>query len=86
MVIKVDGKALHELTQEELLEADKQIKIAFLEAKQKGLKRFHVGEKVKVEKRNWSAEGIIQDIGSRTATIKIGDDQIIATPKMISKI
>ena len=86
MVIKVDGKALHELTQEELLEADKQIKIAFLEAKQKGLNRFHVGEKVRIEKRSWSAEGIIQDIGSRTATVKIGDEQIIATQKMISKI
>lgn len=86
MVIKVDGKALHELTKDELLEADRQIKIAYLEAKQKGLKRFHIGENVKVEKRNWSAEGIIQEIGSRTATIRIGEEQIIATAKMISKI
>ena len=86
MVIKVDGKALHELTKDELLEADRQIKIAFLEAKQKGLRQFHIGEIVKVAKRNWSAEGIIQDIGSRTATVKIGNEQIIATAKMISKI
>ena len=86
MVIKVDGKALHELTKEELLEADKQIKIAFFEAKQKGLNRFHIGEAVKVAKKNWSAEGVITDISSRTATVKIGDEHILATAKMISKI
>ena len=86
MVIKIDGKALHELSKDELLEADRQIKIAYLEAKQKGLKQFHIGENVKVEKRNWSAEGTIQEIGSRTATVQIGEEQIIATAKMISKI
>ena len=86
MVIKIDWKALHELSKDELLEADRQIKIAYLEAKQKGLKQFHIGENVKVEKRNWSAEGIIQEIGSRTATVQIGEEQIIATAKMISKI
>ncbi len=86
MVIKIDGKALHEVSKEELLEADKQIKIAFLEAKQKGLNRFHIGEYVKVAKRNWSAEGIITEISSRTATVKIGEEQILATAKMISKI
>ena len=86
MNVKVDGKELHELTKEELVEADRIIKIAYLEAKQKGLQQFHIGENVKVKKRNWSAEGIIEVIGSRTATIKIGDEQIIATARMISKI
>ena len=85
MDIKVNGKELHKLTKEELLEADRQIKIAFLEAKQKGLQQFRIGENVKVKQRNWTAEGIIETIGSRTATVKIGDKQIIATAKMISK-
>ena len=86
MDIKVNGKELHQLTKGELIEADKHIKIAFLEAKQRVLQQFQIGENVKVKKRNWSAEGTIEDIGSRTATIKIGDEQIIATAKMISKI
>ena len=86
MDIKVNGKELHKLTKEELLEADRQIKIAFLEAKQKSLQQFHIGESVKVKKRNWTAEGVIETISSRTATVKIGDKQIIATAKMISKI
>ena len=86
MDIKINGKELHRLTKEELVEADRQIKIAFLEAKQKGLQKYHIGENVKVKKRNWSAEGIIEGIGSRTATIKIGNEQIIATARMISKI
>jgi putative ribosome biogenesis GTPase RsgA len=87
MDIKVNGKELHQLTKEELIEADKEIKIAFLQTSQKkGLQQFRVGDSVRVEKRNWSAEGVIEDIGSKTATVNIGDQTIIATAKMITKV
>ena len=86
MVIKVDGKKLNELSKKELIEADKLIKLAFLQAEQKGLQQFTVGENVKVAKRNWSAQGIIEDIGSRTATVNIGTEKILATAKMLSKV
>ncbi len=87
MDIKVNGKELHHLTREELIEADKAIKIAFLHTSQKnGLQKFRVGDNVKVAKRSWSAEGIIEEIGSKTAAVNIGDQTILATAKMISKI
>ena len=87
MEIKIDGKELHQLTREELIEADKAIKLAFLQTSQKnGLQQFRIGDNVRVEKRSWSAEGVIEDIGSKTATVNIGDQTILATAKMISKI
>ena len=86
MDIKVNGKELHQLTREELIEADKEIKLAFLQTSQKGLQQFRVGDNVRVEKRSWSAEGVIEDIGSKTATVNIGDQTILATAKMISKV
>jgi len=87
MDIKINGKALDELSRAELIEADKAIKIAFLQSSQKnGLQQFRVGENVKVAKRSWSAEGVIEDIGSKTATVNIGDQTILATAKMISKV
>ena len=87
MDIKINGKDLSQLTREELIEADKEIKLAFLQTSQKnGLQKFRVGDNVKVEKRSWSAEGVIEDIGSKTATVNIGDQTILATAKMISKI
>jgi hypothetical protein len=87
MDIKVNGKELHQLTKEELMEADKQIKLTYLQTSQKnGLQQFRVGDNVRVAKRSWSAEGVIEDIGSKTATVKIGDQTILATAKMISKV
>lgn len=86
MNIKINGKELHQLTKEELIEADKEIKLAFLQNYQKGLQQFRVGDTVRVEKRSWSAEGVIEDIGSKTATVNIGDQTILATAKMISKV
>ena len=87
MDIKINGKGLDQLTREELIEADKAIKIAFLQSSQKnGLQKFRVGENVKVAKRSWSAEGVIEEIGSKTATVNIGDQTILATAKMISKV
>jgi hypothetical protein len=86
MDIKINGKDLHQLTKEELIEADKEIKLAFLQTSQKGLQQFRVGDNVRVERKSWSAEGVIEDIGSKTATVNIGDQTIIATAKMISKV
>ena len=87
MDIKVNGKGLHQLTREELIQADKEIKLAFLQTSQKnGLQQFRVGDNVKVAKRSWSAEGVIEDIGSKTATVNIGDQTILATAKMISRL
>ena len=87
MDIKINGKDLHQLTKEELIEADKAIKIAFLQTSQKnGLQKFRVGDNVKVAKRSWSAEGVIEEIGSKTAAVNIGDQTILATAKMISRI
>ncbi len=43
MDIKINGKGLDQLTREELIEADKAIKIAFLQSSQKnGLQKFRV--------------------------------------------
>jgi hypothetical protein len=86
MDIKIDGKELHQLTKEELIEADKAIKLAFLQTSQKGLQQFRIGDNVRVEKRSWSAEGVIEDIGSKTATVNIGDQTILATAKMITRV
>jgi putative ribosome biogenesis GTPase RsgA len=87
MDIKVNGKDLHQLTKEELIEADKEIKLAFLKTSQKnGLQQFRVGDNVRVERRSWSAEGVIEEIGSKTATVNIGDQTILATAKMIKKV
>ncbi len=87
MDIKINGKDLHQLTKEELIEADKAIKITFLQTSQKnGLQQFRVGDNVKVAKRSWSAEGVIEEIGSKTAAVNIGDQTILATAKMISRI
>ncbi|MCK5347467.1 MAG: hypothetical protein KAR20_28855 [Candidatus Heimdallarchaeota archaeon] len=86
MDIKVDGKELHQLSPRELREVDKQIKIALISAKKNGFRKFQVGDNVKVAKSNWSAKGIIEEIGARTATINIGEEKILATPRMISKI
>jgi putative ribosome biogenesis GTPase RsgA len=87
VITELNGKELHQLTKEELIEADKEIKLAFLKTSHKnGLQQFRVGDNVRVEKRNWSAEGVIEDIGSKTATVNIGDQTILATAKMITKV
>ena len=86
MNIKVDGKELHQLSPRELRELDRQIKLALYNSKKNGFRKFQVGDSVKVEKSNWSAEGIIEEIGARTATVNIGAEKILATPRMISKI
>ena len=86
MDIKVDGKELHQLSARELRELDKQVKQALSNSKKNGFRKFQVGDLVKVEKSNWSAEGIIETIGARTASVKIGEETILATPRMISKI
>lgn len=86
MDIKVDGKELHQLSSRELKELDKHIKLALVNLKKNGFKKFQVGDAVKVVKSNWSAEGIIEEIGARTATVNLGDEKILATPRMITKV
>ncbi len=86
MDIKVDGKELHQLSSRELKELDKQVRLALTHVKQNGFRKFQVGDRVRVEKSNWSAEGIIEEIGARTATVNIGEEKILTTPRMISKI
>jgi putative ribosome biogenesis GTPase RsgA len=86
MDIKVNGKELHQLSARELRDLEKHVKLALSHSKKNGFKKFQVGDKVKVEKSNWSAKGVIEAIGARTATINIGDETILATPRMLSKI
>jgi hypothetical protein len=86
MDIKVNGKELHQLSSRELRELEKQVKLALTYSKKNGFRKFQVGDTVKVEKREWSAEGIIEEIGARTATVNIGAEKILATPRMISKV
>ncbi len=86
MDIKVDGKELHQLSARELRELEKHIKQASSNAKKNGFKKFQVGDIVKVAKSDWSAEGIIEEIGARTATVNIGEEKILATPRMLSKV
>jgi hypothetical protein len=86
MDIKVNGKELHQLSARELRELERQIKITQNNTRKNGFKKFQVGDSVKVQKSDWSAEGVIEEIGARTATVKIGEETILATPRMISKI
>ena len=86
MNIKVDGKELHQLSSRELKELDKQVRLALTRIKQNGFRKFQVGDHVRVKKSNWSAEGIIEEIGARTATVNIGEEKILTTPRMITKI
>ena len=86
MNIKVDGKELHQLSTRELKELDKLVKRALTTLKKNGFREFQVGDAVKVEKSDWSAEGIIEEIGARTATVNLGTEKILATPRMITKI
>ena len=86
MDIKVDGKELHQLAARELRELEKQVKLALTHSKKNGFRKFQVGDQVRIEKSNWSAEGIIEEIGARTASVKIGEETILATPRMITKI
>ena len=86
MDIKVNGKELHQLSARELRELDRHVKLALNNSKKNGFQKFQVGDSVKVEKSNWSAKGIIEAIGARTATVNIGEEKILATPRMLSKI
>lgn len=86
MDIKVNGKELHQLSGRELRELDRHVKLALNNSKKNGFRNFQVGDSVKVEKSNWSAKGIIEAIGARTATVNIGEEKILATPRMLSKI
>lgn len=86
MDIKVDGKELHQLSARELRELEKHVKLALTHSKKNGFQKYQVGDTVKVEKGNWSAEGTIEKIGARTATVNLGEDKILATPRMIKKV
>ena len=86
MDIKVDGKELHQLSTRDLRELDKHVKRALANLKKNGFRKYQVGDAVKVKKSNWSAEGIIEEIGARTATVNLGAEKILATPRMISKV
>ena len=86
MDIKVEGKELHQLSARELRELDKQIKLALINLKKNGFIKYQVGDTVKVKKSNWSAEGIIEEIGARTATVNLGAEKILATPRMLQKV
>lgn len=86
MDIKVDGKELHQLSAREIRELEKQIKVAQDNLKKNGFRQYQVGDTVKVVKSNWSAEGIIEEIGARAATVNLGSEKILATPRMITKV
>ena len=86
MDIKVDGKELHQLSAREFRELERQIKNTMNNLKKNGFRQYQVGDTVKVIKSNWSAEGIIEEIGKRTATVNLGSEKILATPRMLSKV
>lgn len=86
MDIKVNGKELYELTKEELFEANNEIKLAFEELKQKNIQQYHVGDRVRLKRGTEPAEGIVEGIGSRTIVIKVSDNKMIVSPRMIEKI
>ncbi len=86
MDIKVNGKELHELTKEELFEANNEIKLAFEELKQKTIQQYNVGDRVRVKKGNEPDEGVIEGIGSKTIVVKVRDNKMIVSPRMIEKI
>ena len=77
---------MHQLSARELRDLEKHVKLALSASKKNGFRKFQVGDQVKVEKSNWSAKGVIEAIGARTATVNIGSETILATPRMISKI
>ncbi|KPK84498.1 MAG: hypothetical protein AMS27_09815 [Bacteroides sp. SM23_62_1] len=86
MDIKVNGKELHELTKEELFEANNEIKLAFEELKQKNMQRYNVGDRIRLVKGSEPSEGIIESIGSRTIVVNVSDNKMIVSPRMIEKI
>jgi len=85
MDIKVDGKELHQLSARELRELEKTVKQASSNLKKNGFRSFQVGDTVKVAKSKLVRKGIIEEIGARTATVNIGEEKILATPRMLSK-
>ena len=86
MEIKVNGKELHELTKEELFEANNEIKLAFEELKQKNINKYNVGDRVRLKRGIEPAEGVIEGIGSKTIIINVRDNKMIVSPRMIEKI
>ena len=86
MDIKIDGKELFELTKEELLEANKEIKLAFEELKQKNIQQYSVGDRVRLKRGDGNTEGIIEGIGSKTIIVNILDNKMLVSPRMIEKI
>lgn len=86
MDIKVNGKELLELSKEELLDLGKEVKLAQLKLQQKNLQQFNVGDKVRLNKQMGLAEGVIEEISSRSIIVNTGGRKIMASPKMMDKI
>lgn len=86
MNIKVNGKELFELNKEELTDVGKEVKLAQLKLQQRDLQQFNVGDRVRLNKQMGLAEGIIEDISSKSIIVNTGGRKIMASPKMMEKI
>lgn len=86
MEIKVNGKELHGLTQKELFELSKEVKIAQLKMQQKDLQQFNLGDKVRLNKQMGGIEGIIEEINSKSVVVNTGNRKLLVSAKMMEKI
>ena len=86
MEIKVNGKELQVLTKQELSEVSKEVKLAQLKLQQKNLQQYNVGDKVRLDRRLGSLEGIIEHINSKSIIVNTGDRKLLVSAKMMQKI
>jgi len=86
MEIKVNGKELRVLTKQELSEVSKEVKLAQLKLQQKDLQQYNVGDKVRLDRRLGSLEGIIEHINSKSIIVNTGDRKLLVSAKMMEKI
>jgi len=86
MEIKVNGKELHSLTKQELSEVSKELKLAQLKLEHKDLQQYNVGDKVRLDRRLGSHEGIIDEINSKSIIVKTGDKKMMVSARMMEKI
>ncbi len=81
MDIKVNGKDLFDLSKEELIQADKEIKMAYLQVEQKDNNKFRIGDRVRVDQRGEIIEGVVETISSKSLGVKVGKKQVIVSPR-----
>jgi preprotein translocase subunit YajC len=86
MDIKINGKELHGLTQKELFELSKEVKLAQLKLQQKDLQQFNPGDKVRLNKQMGGVEGFIEEINSKSVVVNTGNRKLLVSAKMMEKI